>query len=79
MIIFTDVAAPLEKTMGRKLGQDQTTPSGNVRVLKLRRNSSRSAKTADYPRGDAVLTGRAESTNEELQSTNEELSPPTRS
>ena len=58
MIVFTDVATPLEKKA--KAGSKKA-PVGNARVRELEQELQQSARrTSDHPRGDAILAGRAQ-------------------
>ena len=58
MIVFTDVATPLEK---KAPGRSKTAPAGNARVLELEQELQQfREELADYPRGDAILAGRAQ-------------------
>jgi two-component system CheB/CheR fusion protein len=71
MIIFIDVATPLEK---KAPGRSRTTPSGNARVLELEQELHKFREDLQTTREEMQSSQEElKSTNEELQSTNEEL------
>ncbi len=71
MIVFVDVATPLEK---KAPGRSRTAPSGNARVLELERELQTAREELQTTREEMQSSQEElKSTNEELQSTNEEL------
>jgi two-component system CheB/CheR fusion protein len=71
MIVFTDVATPLEK---KATGRSRTSPSGTARVLELEQELQQSREDLHTTREEMQSSQEElKSTNEELQSTNEEL------
>jgi two-component system CheB/CheR fusion protein len=71
MIVFTDVAIPLEK---KAIGRSRTAPSGTTRVFELEQELQQSREDLHTTREEMQSSQEElKSTNEELQSTNEEL------
>jgi two-component system CheB/CheR fusion protein len=71
MIVFTDVATPLEK---KAAGRSRTASSGNARVLELEHEHQQYREALQTTREEMQSSQEElKSTNEELQSTNEEL------
>jgi len=71
MIVFTDVATPLDK---KSPGRTRTTPADNVRVLELEQELQQLREELHSTREEMQSSQEElKSTNEELQSTNEEL------
>ena len=71
MIVFTDVATPLEK---KAKGRSKTAPVGNARVLELEQELQQFREELQTTREEMQSSQEElKSTNEELQSTNEEL------
>ena len=71
MIVFTDVATPLEMNTP---GRSRTTPSSTARVLELEQELQQSREDLHTTREEMQSSQEElKSTNEELQSTNEEL------
>ena len=71
MIVFTDVATPLEK---KAPGRSRTAPAGNARVLELEQELQQLREELQTTREEMQSSQEElKSTNEELQSTNEEL------
>ena len=71
MIVFTDVAAPLEKEAPHR---SKTGSSGNARVLELEQELQHAHEELQTTREEMQSSQEElKSTNEELQSTNEEL------
>jgi len=75
MIVFKDVAASMEKPVGKKVpGHSRTSSAGNARVLEQERQIQKVREELQTTR-EEMQSSQEEltSTNEELQSTNEEL------
>ena len=74
MIVFTDVAAPLETTAASSSGKNGKTPARSLRQAELERKFQQARLEAQTIR-EEMQTSQEElrSTNEEQQSTNEEL------
>ena len=74
MIVFTDVAAPLEIESAEPPGKARKNSARNARLAELERNYQQARLEAQTTR-EEMQTSQEElrSTNEELQSTNEEL------
>jgi two-component system CheB/CheR fusion protein len=71
MIVFTDVASPLEK---KSSGRSKTASSGNTRTLELEQEHRQYREALQTTREEMQSSQEElKSTNEELQSTNEEL------
>ncbi|MDP1991101.1 MAG: chemotaxis protein CheB [Syntrophales bacterium] len=71
MIVFTDVATPLEK---KAPGRSKNAPIGNARVLELEQELQRSREELETTHEEMQSSQEElKTTNEELQSTNEEL------
>jgi two-component system CheB/CheR fusion protein len=71
MIVFTDVATPLEK---KAPGRARSTSAGNARVLELEQELQQLRESLQTTREEMQSSQEElKSTNEELQSTNEEL------
>jgi chemotaxis methyl-accepting protein methylase len=71
MIVFTDVATPLEK---KAPGRSKTTPIGNARTIELEEELQQCRDDLQTTREEMQSSQEElKSTNEELQSTNEEM------
>jgi two-component system CheB/CheR fusion protein len=71
MIVFNNVAAPLEKTAP---GRSRPTAAGNARIIELEQELQHLRETLQTTREEMQSSQEElKSTNEELQSTNEEL------
>jgi len=71
MIVFSDVAEPLEK---KAAGRSRTASAGNARLLELEQEHQQYRETLQTTREEMQSSQEElKSTNEELQSTNEEL------